>query len=447
MKKFFKTIQNIYSIEELRNRILYTLGFLAVFRLGSFIALPGIDPVLLKQYLGADSGGILGMINIFLGGAFNRASIFALGIMPYISASIVIQLLTVSLPYFQRMQKEGEAGRKKINQITRVLTIIITLVQSSAYLATTIPQEAIYAEISTTFFTFSSMIILTAGTIFCMWVGEKITEKGIGNGISMLIMINIISGLPVALVQEVTTRGAGGLLLLVLEILALFFIVMAVVLLTTAIRRVPIQYARQVVGSRRSFTGKTQRSYLPIKVNAANVMPIIFAQSLMFLPSMVANTWADESDIARYIATSFADFTSWQYNLTFALLIVAFTFIYTAMTINPKQMADDMKRNNAFIPGVKPGESTTEYISTVIDRVTLPGALYLSIVAVLPAFANMAGVSVNFSQFYGGTSLIIMVGVVLDTLQQIESYLLMRHYESMMKSGKVKGRSNIAVAG
>lgn len=440
MKKFFTTIKNIFSIEELRNRIFYTLGFLVIFRLGSFIVLPGVDP----SKLDVDGGGFFGMINTFLGGAFNRASIFALGIMPYISASIVVQLLTVAVPYFQKMQKEGESGRKRINQITRGLTIIITFAQASGYLATTIPSEAIL--IGQSFFVFSSMVILTSGTIFCMWLGEKITEKGIGNGISMIIMIGIISTFPKAIIEEIGTRTTSGLLLIVIEFIALFFIVMSVVLLTTAIRRIPVQYARQVVGGGKKQLGKGQRSYIPLKVNSANVMPIIFAQSLMFLPSLVAAIWQENSDIARYITQSFSDFTSVEYNVTFAVLIILFTFFYTAITINPKQMADDMKRNNAFVPGIKPGDPTAEYISNILDRITLPGALFLAIVAILPAFASAAGVSINFSRFYGGTSLIIMVGVILDTLQQIESYLLMRHYEGMMKSGNLKGRQNIAVA-
>ncbi len=437
MKKFITTIKNIFSIEELRNRILYTLGLLAIFRFGSYVVLPGVDPSKLVE-----QGGIFGMLNVFLGGAFSRASIFALGIMPYISASIVIQLLTVAVPYFQKLQKEGESGRKKINQITRFLTIAITLAQSSAYLSTTIPSDAVLVEQS--FFILSSMVILTSGTIFCMWLGERITDRGIGNGISMLIMIGIISGFPGAIIEEVATRGTGGFLLLVLEMLALFFIVMSVVLLTQAVRRVPIQYARQVTSGKQTVRG--QRAYLPLKVNSANVMPIIFAQSLMFLPSLLAGLFAQDNDAARYIAQSFSDFTSWEYNVTFAILIIVFTFFYTAITINPNQMAEDMKRSGSFVPGVKPGEETSNYISSILDKITLPGALFLAVVAVLPAFANAAGVSFNFAQFYGGTSLIIMVGVVLDTLQQIEGYLLMRHYEGMMKSGKLQGRSSQNVA-
>lgn len=450
MNKFFTTIKNIFSIEELKNRILFTTGFLVIFRLGSYIVLPGLDPAMLSS--GGSSAGILGLLDTLLGGAFSRASIFALGIMPYISASIVIQLLTVAVPYFQKMQKEGESGRKKMNQITRLLTILITLVQSSAYIAGTIIQpqpEAVV--IDRVFFTISSMIILTSGTIFCMWMGERITEKGIGNGISMLIMIGIVSRFPAALVAESASRGSAGLLLFVLELVALFFVVMGVVLITQAVRRIPVQYAKQIAGA--GAKGKklsslgAQRSYLPLKLNSAGVMPIIFAQSLMFLPSLLASTLADKYDWANYIATTFSDFTSWQYNLLFAVLIIVFTFFYTAITVNPTQLADEMKRNGGFIPGVKPGDDTASYISHIIDRITLPGALFLAIIAIMPAFASMAGVNMEFAQFYGGTSLLIMVGVILDTLQQIESYLLMRHYEGMMKTGKVKGRTgNVAVA-
>ncbi|MCV9389012.1 preprotein translocase subunit SecY [Reichenbachiella ulvae] len=439
MKKFFSTIRNIFSIEDLRVRILNTVGFLIIFRLGTFVVLPGIDP----SKLADKAEGIFGLLDTFLGGAFNNASIFGLGIMPYISASIVIQLLTMAVPYFQKLQKEGDSGRKKINQITRVLTIAITFAQGSAYLAGAIPAEAIVLE-NKVMFTFSSIVILTAGTIFCMWLGERITDKGIGNGISMLIMIGIISRFPGSLLQEAITRGMSEALFFLLELIGLFFVVMAVVLLTQAVRRIPVQYAKQVVGNK-VYGG--QRQYIPLKVNSAGVMPIIFAQSLMFLPAMIASYFADSSDVAQYIGATFSNFQSWQYNLTFGIMIVLFTFFYTAISVNPNQIADDMKRNGGFIPGVKPGSATSEFIDTVLTRVTLPGSLFLAIVAVMPAFAQMAGVSTNFAQFFGGTSLLIMVGVILDTLQQIESYLLMRHYEGMMKSGKLKGRSeNIAVA-
>ncbi|MFY0624787.1 MAG: preprotein translocase subunit SecY [Reichenbachiella sp.] len=439
MKKFFSTIRNIFTIEDLRVRILNTVGFLIIFRLGSFVVLPGIDPSALPD----KADGIFGILDTMLGGAFSNASIFGLGIMPYISASIVIQLLTMAVPYFQKLQKEGDSGRKKINQITRVLTIAITFAQGGAYLAASIPAEAIIVE-NRFLFSVSSLTILTAGTIFCMWLGEKITDKGIGNGISMLIMIGIISRFPGSLVQEAMTRGMSGALFFLLEIIGLFFVVMAVVLLTQAVRRIPVQYAKQVVGNK-VYGG--QRQYIPIKVNSAGVMPIIFAQSLMFLPAMIASYFAESSDIANYVGNTFSNFMSWQYNLTFAIMIILFTFFYTAISVNPNQIADDMKRNGGFIPGVKPGAATSEFIDTVLTRVTFPGSLFLAIVAILPAFAQMAGVSGNFAQFYGGTSLLIMVGVILDTLQQIESYLLMRHYEGMMKSGKVRGRSqNIAVA-
>jgi len=438
MKKFFSTIKNIFSIEDLRVRILNTIGFLIIFRLGSFIVLPGVNPEILGD--GAQ-GGIFDLLNTFLGGSFSRASIFALGIMPYISASIVIQLMTFAVPYFQKLQKEGESGRKKLAQITRVLTIAVTLAQSFGYIATTIPAEAIYSP--GVFFQASSMIILVSGTMFCMWLGEKITDKGIGNGISMLIMIGIISRFPSSLYVEIfQDKGLQGAILSIIEVFALFFVVMAVVMLTQATRRIPVQYAKQVVGNK-VYGG--QRQYIPLKVNSSGVMPIIFAQALMFIPPMVANIWAD-SDIANYVGTTFADYTSWQYNLLFGVLILAFTFFYTAITVNPSNIADDLKRNGGFIPGIKPGKQTSEFIDNVLTRITLPGSIFLALVAVLPAFAVKAGVTPTFSQFFGGTSLLIMVGVILDTLQQIESYLLMRHYEGMMKSGKVKGRSQAAVA-
>ncbi|TXK50849.1 preprotein translocase subunit SecY [Pontibacter qinzhouensis] len=433
MKKFITTLKNIFAIEDLRIRILNTLGFIAIFRLGSFVVLPGIDPNQLK----ANTGGLFGLLDTFLGGAFSNASIFALGIMPYISASIVLQLLTIAVPYFQKMQKEGESGRKKINQITRVLTIFITLAQAVGFVAT-INSEAI--AINTTLFTILSMIVLTSGTIFCMWLGERITDKGIGNGISMLIMIGIISRFPGALVAEFISNQAFVFLI---ELAVLFFVVMSVVMLTQAIRRIPVQYAKQVGGSS-LYSG--QRQFIPMKVNAAGVMPIIFAQSLMFLPSMIASIWADTNDTANYIGSTFSDFTSWQYNLVFGLMILIFTYFYTAISVNPNQIADDLKRSGGFVPGIKPGKATSEYIDAILTRITLPGAIYLALVAIFPAIAMLLGVTREFSQFFGGTSLIIMVGVVLDTLQQIESYLLMKHYDGMMKSGKLRGRTeNIAM--
>lgn len=437
MKRFFTTIKNIFSIEDLRVRILNTLGFLIVFRLGSYIVLPGIDPNLLDT---GSKGGIFDLINTFLGGSFNRASIFALGIMPYISASIIIQLLTVAFAPFQKMQKEGESGRKKLNQYTRVLTIVITAFQSYAYINGTIEPASIIQP--GFFFYFSTIVTLVAGTMFCMWLGERITDKGIGNGISMLIMIGIVSRFPAAVINEVMDKQIGGALILIIELLALFFVVVGVIMLTQATRRIPIQYAKQVIGNK-LYGGK--RDFIPMKLNAAGVMPIIFAQALMFIPALLAGLWRD-SDIGAYIGSTFSDFTSWQYNLLFASLILIFTFFYTAITINSNDIADNLKKNGGFIPGVKPGKQTADFIDTILSRITLPGALFLAVIAILPAFAVRAGVGQNFAQFYGGTSLLIMVGVILDTLQQIESYLLMRHYEGMMKSGRVKGRSQFAAA-
>ena len=437
MKKFISTVKNIFSIEDLRIRILNTLGFLVVFRVGSFIVLPGIDP----SKLAGPSEGIFSLIDTFLGGAFSNASIFGLGIMPYISASIVLQLLTVGVPYFQKLQKEGESGRKRINQITRVLTIIITVAQGVGYLTATIPNEAIM--INKGLFMFSSLVLLSAGTMFCMWLGEKITEKGIGNGISMLIMIGIISRFPGAIIAEGVSKGTGGILLLLIEAAVLFFVVVGTVALTEAVRRIPVQYAKQVVGGK-VYGG--QRQYIPIKVNASGVMPIIFAQSLMFLPALISQIWADNSDIAAYVGATFSDITSWQYNLVFAVMIILFTFFYTAITVNPEQIAEDMKRNGGFVPGIKPGAPTADFIDNIISRITLPGSILLSLVAIMPAFAILAGVGMEFAQFYGGTSLLIMVGVIMDTLRQIESHLLMRHYEGMMKSGNIKSdHSNYAV--
>jgi preprotein translocase subunit SecY len=381
------------------------------------------------------------LLDTFLGGAFSKASIFALGIMPYISASIAIQLLTLALPYFQKMQKEGESGRKRLNQITRVLTIGVTAVQAITYVSTTIPPEALL--IDRALFRIASVFILTAGTIFCMWLGERITDKGIGNGISMIIMIGIVSRLPGAIYGEGLSRGTSQLLIFVLELVALYFVVMGAVVLTQAVRRIPIQYAKQVIGNK--VVGG-QRQYLPLKLNAAGVMPIIFAQALMFIPTYVAGLFAEKSDFAASIQNAFQSYTTWQYNLLFAFLIIVFTFFYTAISVNPNQIADDMKRSGGFIPGVKPGIQTSEYIGTVLDRITLPGAVMLAIVAILPAIANLMGMTSGFAQFFGGTSLLIMVGVVLDTLQQVESYLLMRRYEGLMKSGRIQGRTNETVA-
>lgn len=434
MNKFISTIKNIISIEELRTRILNTLLFITFFRLGSYVVLPGVDATKLAQ---KGDGGLLGLLNMFSGGAFNNASIFALGIMPYISASIAIQLLTIALPYFQKMQKDGESGRKKLNQITRVLTIFVTAAQAFTYLQVTIPAEAIL--VSPWSFRLYSVIILVAGTMFCMWLGEKITDKGIGNGISMLIMIGIVSRFPASLLGEAQSRGMSGALLFIIEVVALFFVVMGAVMVTQAVRRIPVQYAKQVVGNRVSLSG--ERQYIPLKLNAAGVMPIIFAQALMFVPGLLAQSFADKSEFAQSVAQAFGDFTTWQYNLLFAVLIIVFTFFYTAISINPTQISDDMKRGGGFVPGVKPGEATSNFIADILDRITLPGAFMLAIIAILPAVASVFGITRGFASFFGGTSLLILVGVVLDTLQQIESYLLMRKYEGLMQSGRVKGRT------
>lgn len=432
MEKLITTFKNIFSIEELRSRILTTLLFITVYRFGAFVVLPGVDATKLQDA----QGGLLGLLDTFLGGAFSNASIFALGIMPYISASIAIQLLTIAVPYFQKMQKDGESGRKKLNQITRILTIFVTAAQAITYTQSQVPAEALLVDRG--FFTVYSTFILVAGTVFCMWMGERITDKGIGNGISLLIMIGIVSRFPGAILGEGASRGTSGAIIFVLELVALYFVVMGAVMLTQAVRRIPVQYAKQVVGNK---VAGGQRQYIPLKLNAAGVMPIIFAQALMFIPNLVGNLFAEKSDFAQSVAQAFADYTNWQYNVLFAFLIIVFTFFYTAISVNPQQIADDMKRGGGFIPGVKPGLATAEYIGTILDRITLPGGLMLAVVAILPAIANLFGMTRGFAQFFGGTSLLILVGVVLDTLQQIESYLLMRRYEGLMKSGRVKGRT------
>lgn len=441
MKKLFDTLKNIWKIDDLRYKLQITFWLLLVYRVGSYVTLPGIDPNLLdtKQ---AD-GGLFGIINMFAGGAFGRASIFALGIMPYISASIVVQLLSLALPSFQRMQKEGEDGRRKINQITRYLTIAITVVQSYGFvinLKNNNPLAIISPDVLSEFmFTFSSMIILTASTMFVMWLGERITDKGIGNGISLIIMIGIIARLPIAFWDEFNFKlstGGGGLVIFVIELAALFAVIMITILLVQGTRRISVQYAKRIVGSRQ-FGGV--RQYIPLKINAAGVMPIIFAQALMFIPGYIAQFIPNVE--ASSFLSSFANPLSFAYNMTFGLLIVLFTYFYTAISVNANQISDDMKRNNGFIPGVKPGKSTADFIDNVMSRITLPGAIFLAFVAVLPSFAGAFNINSQFAQFYGGTSLLILVGVVLDTLQQIESHLLMRQYDGLMKSGKIKGRS------
>ncbi len=434
--KLIETIRNIFKIEDLKSRIITTIGLVLVYRLGSFIVLPGIDPTQLTELKAQTSQGVMGLLDMFSGGAFSNASVFGLGIMPYISASIVIQLLGIAVPYFQRLQREGESGRRKINQITRYLTVIILLFQSPAYLAN-LPEIAISSP--GLMFKITSIIILTAGTMFVMWLGERITEKGIGNGISLIIMIGIIARLPFAVVAEFVSRfeEGGGLVMLLIEIVVLFFVFAGTILLVQGTRRIPVQYAKRIVGNKQ-YGGV--RQYIPLKVNAAGVMPIIFAQAIMFVPLTLAGYVGGDS-ANNWFTAMFSDYTGWGYNAVFAFLIIAFTYFYTAITINPTQMAEDMKRNGGFIPGVKPGKKTIEFLDSVMSKITLPGSVFLAIVAILPAFASMAGVDRMFAQFYGGTSLLILVGVVLDTLQQIESHLLMRHYDGLMKSGRIKGRT------
>jgi preprotein translocase subunit SecY len=440
--KFIDTIRNIFKIEELRNRILLTLGFILIYRIGSFVVLPGVDPSQLTQLQKQTEEGILGLLNMFSGGAFSNASIFALGIMPYISASIVLQLLGMALPSLQRLQKEGESGRKKINQYTRILTVIITAVQAPGYLANLTSQISTSAiMMDRTFFWISSIIILVAGTMFVMWLGEKITDRGIGNGISLIIMIGIIARLPFAVGAEIDSRlsGQGGPVIFLLEIIFLLAIIVGVILLVQGTRRIPVQVARAAISGRTALPQGGSRQFIPLKLNASGVMPIIFAQAIMFLPITLAG-FSDST--ANKFVLAFADNTGFWYNLVFGTLIVLFTYFYTAITINSNQMADEMKRSGGFIPGVKPGRKTAEYIDTVMSRITLPGAIFLALVAIMPAIAMLGGVNNQFSQFYGGTSLLILVGVVLDTLQQVESHLLMRHYDGLMKSGRIKGRSN-----
>lgn len=439
MKKFISTIQNIWRIEELKQRILLTLGLILIYRLGSYVVLPGVDASALAEARSrADQSGILALINIFAGGAFSRASIFGLGIMPYITASIIIQLLGMAVPYFQKMQKEGESGRKKINQYTRFLTVAVTAVQAPGYIATQITNYAGVVPNTSTFWYFQSILILVTGTIFVMWLGEKITDRGIGNGISLLIMIGIIARLPFAFFSELSSRlesQGGGLIMFLLEIVFLIAVIISCILLVQGTRRIPVQFAKKIVGNKQ-YGGV--RQYVPLKVNAAGVMPIIFAQAIMFIPAAIAQM--SDSKAGGFISTFTNHFSFW-YNVVFGVLIILFTYFYTAIMINPNQLADDMKRNGGFIPGVKPGKATAAFIDQVMSRITLPGSIFLALVAIMPAFAMRLGISNEFANFYGGTSLLILVGVVLDTLQQIESYLLNRHYDGLMKSGRIKGRA------
>ncbi len=441
MKRFIETLKNIWKIEELREKILLTLGLLLVYRLGSNVVLPGINPESLSNLQAQADGGILGLLDAFTGGAFSNASILALGIMPYISASIVIQLLGMAVPSIQKMQKEGESGRRKINQITRFLTIAITAAQAPGYIANLMSQQ-VELTMAPGLFWITAIIVLTAGTVFAMWLGERITDKGIGNGISLLIMVGIIASLPQALIQEFASKYdlGGGMVLFILEIAALLIVILLSVALVQAVRRVPVQYAKRTTGGR-TFSGNAARQYIPLKVNAAGVMPIIFAQAIMFIPVTVLSYANLEGDNASAVVSAFSNIQGFWYNTVFAVMIILFTYFYTAIQVNTNQMAEDLKRNGGFIPGIKPGKTTADFLDTVLSRITLPGSIFLALLAILPAFAMIAGVNTQFSYFYGGTSLLIMVGVVLDTLQQIESYLLNRHYDGLMKSGKLKGRA------
>jgi preprotein translocase subunit SecY len=434
MKRFIDTLQNIWKIEELRARILTTLGLVLIYRLGSYVVLPGVNSIALNQAKeSASTDGIIGLINIFAGGAFSRASVFGLGIMPYITASIIIQLLGMAVPYFQKLQREGESGRKKINQYTRFLTIAVTAVQAPGYLASQVYNVPGAVTIDQSWFMIQSTIILVTGTMFVMWLGERITDKGIGNGISLIIMIGIISRLPFAITSEFGSRlqsSGGGLIMFLLEIVFLLFVIIGSIMLVQGTRRIPVQFAKKIVGNKQ-YGGV--RQYIPLKVNAAGVMPIIFAQAIMFIPAAISGFSGGSGGV-------FTERYGFWYNFIFAVLIILFTYFYTAIMVNPNQLADDMKRNGGFIPGVKPGKKTAEFIDQVMSRITLPGSIFLAAVAILPSVAIQLGINSSFADFYGGTSLLILVGVVLDTLQQIETYLLNRHYDGLMKSGRIKGR-------
>ena len=443
MKKFIETLKNIWHVEDLRTRILITLAFAAMYRFGSFIVLPGINPEALTALREQTNTGLMSLLNMFSGGAFSNASIFALGIMPYISASIVIQLFAFVVPYFQKMQREGESGRRKMNQYTRWLTMAILLIQAPSYLVNlkVQAQGAINPNIDQTLFFIASTVILAAGSMFILWIGERITDKGIGNGVSLIIMLGIIARLPQAFGQEVVSRlnniAGGGLVMFIIELVLLFAVILAAIMLVQGVRKVPVQYAKRMVAGQQ--VGGV-RQYIPLKVFAANVMPIIFAQAIMFIPITLLGLVANGGQAASPDLMALSDHTSWAYNLVFALLIIAFTYFYTAITLNPVQMAEDMKRNNGFIPGIRPGKETAEFIDRIMDRITLPGSLFLAAIACMPAFAGLLNVKPEFAQFFGGTSLLILVGVVLDTLQQIESHLLMRHYDGLLESGRIRGR-------
>ncbi|OJV52373.1 MAG: preprotein translocase subunit SecY [Bacteroidetes bacterium 43-16] len=442
MKKFIEKIKDIWSIEELRNRILLTLGLILVYRLGSFIVLPGIDPITLSEKNNAQDG-LLGLINMFAGGAFSNASIFALGVMPYISASIFMQLAGIVIPQFAKMQKE-ESGRQKINQYTRYLTIVVTVFQAAAYITYLKTQTNGAIVTDSMMFYVSTVVILTAGTLFVMWLGEKITDKGIGNGVSIMIMVGILARLPHSLLQEVTTKvGQDKILFLLIELAMFIAVIIGLVLLTQGVRKIPLNYARRIVGTNAAKEIGGARNFIPLKVNSAGVMPIIFAQALMFIPAMLAGFATDETSTASGWLRNMSDHTSMTYNLIYAVLVILFTYFYTALIFNPTEMAENLKRNNSFIPGIQPGQPTADYIGAIMDRITLPGSIFLAVAGILPGIAALLGVTSGFATFFGGTSMLIGVAVILDTIQQIDSYLLMRQYDGMMKSGRVSGRQAV----
>jgi preprotein translocase subunit SecY len=452
VKKLIDTLKNIWSIEELRKRIIYTLILVLVYRIGCYITLPGINPNILGEINKGNSNqnGLLGLLNAFAGGAFNRASIFALGVMPYISASIFMQLAGIVIPQIAKLQKE-DSGRRTINQYTRYLTVLVTAFQASAYVAylRTQTASALVPEYSSFLFWLSTVVVLTAGTLFVMWLGERITDKGIGNGTSLIIMVGILGRLPHSMVQEFAAKnigGGGGLLIFLIEIAIFIAVIVGLILLTQGIRRIPLNYARRIIGSSNAAKEVSgSRDFIPLKVNAAGVMPIIFAQAIMFIPATIVGFSVDNEKAAN-IVRALSDHTSLWYNLIYAVLVIAFTYFYTALIFNPTEIAENLRRNNSFIPGVKPGEPTADYIATIMDRITLPGAAFLAVAGVLPGLASLLGVTSGFATFYGGTSMLIGVGVILDTLQQIESHLLMRHYDGLMKTGRLTGRQQFSPA-
>jgi preprotein translocase subunit SecY len=443
VKKLIETLKNIWGIAELRSKIILTLTLLLIYRFGTFIVLPGIDPNKLSSLSGAKSGA-LGLIDAFSGGAFSQASVLALGIMPYISASIFMQLAGILIPQFQKIQKDGESGRNKINQWTRYLTVIVTFAQAYAYVSylRSMGHDAIIESFSP-YFWVTTPILLTAGTLFVMWLGEKITDKGLGNGTSIIIMIGILARFPSSMRNEFLAKsamGSGGILIFVIEVAVMVAVILGLIVLIQGVRKVPVNYAKQIVGNRQ-FGGA--RQFLPLKVNAAGVMPIIFAQAIMFLPTLISYTsFENKEGISRI----FSDPRNPVHMIFYGVVVIGFTFLYTSLIFNPKQVADDLKRNNGFVPGVKPGQPTADFIGSVMDKITLPGAILLAVVGILPGFAERAGVTNGFASFYGGTSLLIMVAVILDTLQQIETQLLMRQYDGLMKSGRIQGRQSVTNA-